>query len=680
MAFVNVLSGLGETLAASGKTAIKNTFNPPKANANVSEAIVATTQQIFDAQQSFFRYQTSFNIGVLKFNKGLSKNFAELNEKVEYIKERLAPKIIEAKEKGASQLVSYDPLAPEGEKFRKVDNKTGKVLATRVSKNFMKSALMGAANLSQRQGLQQLTPSPLTTPLTKPVESDEERFERLEKISYEESESPLAMFKEETNKNFEKVFEMLQRVEENQSSGIGNLVDTLAGIASAVGVGLAGGIGYLVGSYLNDKLGLSEKFNSLLEKVGINDDESGEKAKEQTSAAADKNAAALKSVGSNVQIQKTDSGYKYTRDGKQIFLKDMTDKELQALSKSGTDVAKKGATEELTRRGSSAGAGTAPAPAPTGGSTGGGAPLSEPTAPPTGMGTPQARPGTGAAGTGIGATGAGAPTISGDDDIKNMIKQHEGLRLFPYKDSVGLWTVGYGHLIGDGKTLPPEWNREFSQAEVDQLFEHDYAHHRKAAEKIPGFDKLGKAGQGALTDLTFNMGPTWWKKWPRFTAAMEAGDIEGAARSLENSRWYGQVKSRAPKIVGLLRSEMSAPGAPAPMPAAPDTDQRGEMLASGGEAAPAPAAAPTATSAAPAATVAATPAPAPTPVTPAPTAVAAGTQMAATPTVINNVVAAPAQQAAATPPPPPRPLPEVDIEKVDYSVKASFNRDRWALT
>jgi lysozyme len=149
---------------------------------------------------------------------------------------------------------------------------------------------------------------------------------------------------------------------------------------------------------------------------------------------------------------------------------------------------------------------------------------------------------------------AGGPSISSDADIMDMVKKHEGVRNKPYKDSLGLWTVGVGHLIGDGKTLPPEWNREFSDKEIMNLFQKDYTHHKEAAQAIPGFNNLNTNGQAALIDLTFNMGPVWWKKWPTFTKQLSSGDIEGAAKNLEGSKWYGQVGSRAPKIVALLRA------------------------------------------------------------------------------------------------------------------------------
>ena len=141
-----------------------------------------------------------------------------------------------------------------------------------------------------------------------------------------------------------------------------------------------------------------------------------------------------------------------------------------------------------------------------------------------------------------------------EQDIKNMIVEHEGIRYTPYKDSLGLWTVGVGHLIGDGRSLPSAWNREFSHEEVMNLFDKDYEHHRQAAEKIPGFNNLDSMGQGALTDLTFNMGPVWYRKWPRFSKAMEEGDTQLAALSLEQSKWYGQVGRRAPKIVSMVEN------------------------------------------------------------------------------------------------------------------------------
>jgi GH24 family phage-related lysozyme (muramidase) len=148
---------------------------------------------------------------------------------------------------------------------------------------------------------------------------------------------------------------------------------------------------------------------------------------------------------------------------------------------------------------------------------------------------------------------AAASKIPSGDSSKDMIMRHEGFKLEPYKDSKGLWTVGVGHLIGDGKSLPAEWNRKFTKEEVVALFNKDFEEHKKAAEKIPAFRMLNESGQSALIDLTFNMGPSWYKKWPTLMKQLESGDMEAAAKNLEGSPWYSQVKGRAVEIVGLIR-------------------------------------------------------------------------------------------------------------------------------
>jgi lysozyme len=152
--------------------------------------------------------------------------------------------------------------------------------------------------------------------------------------------------------------------------------------------------------------------------------------------------------------------------------------------------------------------------------------------------------------TGLGGGEVQMP--SGDDaSVMAMIKKHEGVRDTPYKDSVGLWTVGVGHMIGP--TLPPEWNKKFSPQEIDQLFAKDFAEHKAAAQRIPGFEKLNSSGQAAVIDLTFNMGPAWFRKFPAASAALAKGDVQTFANEMQNSAWFKQVGNRGPTIVGMIR-------------------------------------------------------------------------------------------------------------------------------
>ena len=158
-------------------------------------------------------------------------------------------------------------------------------------------------------------------------------------------------------------------------------------------------------------------------------------------------------------------------------------------------------------------------------------------------------------------------SVGGDDkSVMAMIKKHEGVRNKPYQDSLGLWTVGVGHLIGDGKSLPPEWNRTFSDQEIDALFAKDYQHHKEMAMNTPGWDKANDKGRAAMIDLAFNMGGSWYKKFKNAAAALAAGDFNKAADELQNSQWYKQVKGRAVTITQLIREGMGKSTSPTSTP------------------------------------------------------------------------------------------------------------------
>ena len=138
-----------------------------------------------------------------------------------------------------------------------------------------------------------------------------------------------------------------------------------------------------------------------------------------------------------------------------------------------------------------------------------------------------------------------------DSFAKEMIKVHEGLRLDKYLDSRGFPTIGYGHLIEKGESMPDRITKE----KADELFDEDYMHHKKAAEKIPGYNRASGEQKAAIIDLTFNMGPAWADGFPAFKKAFAAGDYQTAGDELINSAWYGQVGRRAPTIVNLIKGK-----------------------------------------------------------------------------------------------------------------------------
>lgn len=150
--------------------------------------------------------------------------------------------------------------------------------------------------------------------------------------------------------------------------------------------------------------------------------------------------------------------------------------------------------------------------------------------------------------------------ISGMEDVKKMVIRHEGIRDYVYQDSVGLWTVGVGHLIGDGKSLPPELEeykksgtKRFSQQEIMNLFEQDFAHHVEIAERGPGYMSANDSAKGGFIDLSFNLGK-WWTVMKQAAKRAAGGDYVGTAEELKDSKWFTQVGNRAKEVTSLIAS------------------------------------------------------------------------------------------------------------------------------
>lgn len=104
----------------------------------------------------------------------------------------------------------------------------------------------------------------------------------------------------------------------------------------------------------------------------------------------------------------------------------------------------------------------------------------------------------------------------------NAIKEHEGLRLKAYKDSVGVWTIGYGDTgpdVVEGLVITKE------QAE-NRL--------RKRLREFEGYVlKYVRVGLNqnqfdALVSLVYNIGPTNFSS-STLLKKLNAGDYQGAA-------------------------------------------------------------------------------------------------------------------------------------------------------
>ena len=110
-----------------------------------------------------------------------------------------------------------------------------------------------------------------------------------------------------------------------------------------------------------------------------------------------------------------------------------------------------------------------------------------------------------------------------------MLRHHEGVRRKPYQDAIGLWTVGVGHLIGDGKTLPDDWNKVFTMEEVDEILRKDLARFEAGVERLCPSGLTGGCFD-ALVSFSFNVGLGCLQR-SSIRIKHNRGDFEGAANS-----------------------------------------------------------------------------------------------------------------------------------------------------
>lgn len=129
--------------------------------------------------------------------------------------------------------------------------------------------------------------------------------------------------------------------------------------------------------------------------------------------------------------------------------------------------------------------------------------------------------------------------------LKADLERDEGMRLFPYRDTVGKMTIGVGRNITDRGISATEayamLDNDISMAEID--LDRNY----------PWWRALPEPAQRALANMAFNLGIGRLSKFQGMLSALKAGDYQGAANEALDSSWAQQVKERAMRIADLYR-------------------------------------------------------------------------------------------------------------------------------
>lgn len=128
--------------------------------------------------------------------------------------------------------------------------------------------------------------------------------------------------------------------------------------------------------------------------------------------------------------------------------------------------------------------------------------------------------------------------------LVDQLVLHESLRLKPYTDTVGKITIGCGRNLTD---------TGISQREAFDLLDHDLdAAVADLAGAFAWFVHLDPVRQRVLVDMRVNLGPTRFRQFTKMLAAVAAGEYVAASVQMAQSRWAGQVKTRAQRLGRMM--------------------------------------------------------------------------------------------------------------------------------
>lgn len=127
-----------------------------------------------------------------------------------------------------------------------------------------------------------------------------------------------------------------------------------------------------------------------------------------------------------------------------------------------------------------------------------------------------------------------------------LLKLHEGFRSHPYKDSLGILTIGYGRNLE---------TKGIFQHEAEGMLRGDILDTIEAlTHKLTFWDSLNDTRKVVLIDMGVNLGVNGLLRFKKMIVALEKGEHDIAALEMLDSKWATQVKSRANDLAQMMKN------------------------------------------------------------------------------------------------------------------------------
>ena len=140
------------------------------------------------------------------------------------------------------------------------------------------------------------------------------------------------------------------------------------------------------------------------------------------------------------------------------------------------------------------------------------------------------------------------------DLLEADLKCDEGSRDRRYQDTVGKWTIGYGHNIDDDPHYPYTIADEpLTEEQKVSLLRRDMAAAVAALDEYANWWRaMEEPRQRVLANMCFQLG---WGSLRQFTNtlnAMHFSDYAAAAAGMRASKWYTQTPNRAERLARIM--------------------------------------------------------------------------------------------------------------------------------
>jgi len=134
-------------------------------------------------------------------------------------------------------------------------------------------------------------------------------------------------------------------------------------------------------------------------------------------------------------------------------------------------------------------------------------------------------------------------------NITEQLMRDEGLRLKPYRDSVGKLTIGVGRNLDDvgiseSEAMTLLWH-DVQDANTELIAALPWAFSLRANEPIRFF---------VLVNMAFNMGISGLLQFHNTLSHVQAGNYLTAADDMLLSKWATQVGDRAQRLAEQMRT------------------------------------------------------------------------------------------------------------------------------